>query len=116
MVKKFNDQASIDQQLNAAKRLADSGNELALKRNQLQKEGTELQILIRRMYIELKQFEKENRNTEAVELRQRLADSTSKSSQLKSEYNNLEDQALRKRREAIGKLSVVIEELEENEK
>ena len=68
------------------------------------------------MYIELKQFEKENRNTEAVELRQRLTDSTSKSSQLKSEYNNLEDQALRKRREAIGKLSVVIEELEENEK
>ena len=76
----------------------------------------ELQILIRRMYIELKQFEKENRNTEAVELRQKLADSTSKSSQLKSEYNNLEDQALRKRRQAIGKLSVVIEELEENEK
>ena len=67
------------------------------------------------MYIELKQFEKENRNTEAVELRQRLVDSTSKSSQLKSEYNNLEDQALRKRRQAIGKLSVVIEELEEKE-
>ena len=68
------------------------------------------------MYIELKQFEKENRDTKAVKLRQRLADSTSKSSQLKSEYNNLEDQALRKRRQAIGKLSVVIEELEENEK
>ena len=61
-------------------------------------------------------MEKENRNTEAVEIKQRLALSTSKSSQLKSEYNYLDDQALRKRREAIRKLSVVIEELEENER
>ncbi len=43
------------------------------------------------MYGDLKQLEKENRNTEALELKQRLADSTGKSSQLKSEYNNLED-------------------------
>ena len=64
------------------------------------------------MYAQIKELERDLKNSEATELRRKYTEKAAEARKIKVESDKIEDQALKKRKEAIRALSVLINELE----